>query len=417
MKLYKKVIAIIMTVVMLISMYTFVFPIFAEELNDFPMNESLMEQEKPEPEILDEVIDKRDEYTKHFYMSDGTFLATEYTLPVHFKTESGDWVEYDNTLEQQGDEDTGVYTTVLSNHPTSLAIKAAPDRTASIDDSEYPISWGYEGAKSSKLRIDDKNVHMQGNEKYTSLEKISTKAEYKNIFPHVDLQYIVDSKGVKENLVLKNKNASGEYVVNYRIGGLAPHQVDEKKIELQNERGETVYVITAPTMYDQNGQYSDMLTLNVLSNENGVLKVQLSVDSVWLKNKDRDYPVVVDPTVMVESTSSVVGTYVSSAQPSTALYNSGNIIVSSGSTTAYGLIKETILAAVYTEFHVVSAKISLPISVYNGEMTIKAYAVSGDWDEELVTWTTKPALTSTVVDYEKIKSGSMCRHIVCVACF
>ena len=250
MNYFKKTAAFFMSIIMLISIHAFVAPVFAEDLVEPPMNESLMEKEKTEPKIISEVLEKRDEYTKHFYMSDGTFLATEFTLPVHFKTENGDWVEYDNTLEQQGDEDTGVYTTVLSNHPTSLAIKAAPDRTASIDDSEYPISWGYEGAKSSKLRIDDKNVHKQGNEKSTSLDSLTSSAKYKNLFPHVDLEYIIDSTGVKENLILKNKNAANEFVVDYRIGNLNVRKKDNQTVELINENEETIYMISAPKMYD-----------------------------------------------------------------------------------------------------------------------------------------------------------------------
>lgn len=409
MNYFKKTAAFFMSIIMLISIHAFVAPVFAEDLVEPPMNESLMEKEKTEPKIISEVLEKRDECIKHFYMSDGTFLATEYTLPVHFKTENGDWVEYDNTLEQQGDEDTGVYTTVLSNHPTSLAIKAAPDRTASIDDPEYPISWGYEGAKSSKLRIDDKNVHKQGNEKFTSLDSLTSSAKYKNIFPHVDLEYIIDSTGVKENIILKNKNAANEFVVDYRIGALNVRKKDNKTVELINEKEETIYIISAPKMYDSKEEYSEALTLAILSVEGGVLRVSVKAGEEWLLEKNRAYPVVLDP-VTIQSTDSLdYKTYVTSANPNESFSNDESIVIGNSSAlgNSYGLFKQSFTPLQVSGFHIASAKLRLAIETNNNSsITLKAYEAENNWASDSVTWNTKPAFSNTILDYDTVSSNS-----------
>jgi len=409
MNYFKKTAAFFMSIIMLISIHAFVAPVFAEDLVEPPMNESLMEKEKTEPKIISEVLEKRDEYIKHFYMSDGTFLATKYTLPVHFKTENGDWVEYDNTLEQQGDEDTGVYTTVLSNHPTSLAIKAAPDRTASIDDSEYPISWGYEGAKSSKLRIDDKNVHKQGNEKFTSLDSLTSSAKYKNLFPHVDLEYIIDSTGVKENLILKNKNAANEFVVDYRIGNLNVRKKDNQTVELINENEETIYIISAPKMYDSKEEYSEALTLAILSVKDGVLRVSVKAGKEWLLEKNRAYPVVLDP-VTIQSTDSLDDkTYVTSANPNESFSNDENIVIGNSSAlgNSYGLFKQSFTQLQVSGFHIASAKLRLAIDTNNNSsITLKAYEAENNWASDSVTWNTKPAFSNTILDYDTVSSDS-----------
>ena len=409
MNYFKKTAAFFMSIIMLVSIHAFVAPVFAEDLVEPPMNESLMEKEKTEPNIISEVLEKRDEYIKHFYMSDGTFLATKYTLPVHFKTENGDWVEYDNTLEQQGDEDTGVYTTVLSNHPTSLAIKAAPDRTASIDDSEYPISWGYEGAKSSKLRIDDKNVHKQGNEKFTSLDSLTSSAKYKNLFPHVDLEYIIDSTGVKENLILKNKNAANEFVVDYRIGNLNVRKKDNQTVELINENEETIYIISAPKMYDSKEEYSEALTLAILSVKDGVLRVSVKAGKEWLLEKNRAYPVVLDP-VTIQSTDSLDDkTYVTSANPNESFSNDENIVIGNSSAlgNSYGLFKQSFTPLQVSGFHIASAKLRLAIDTNNNSsITLKAYEAENNWASDSVTWNTKPAFSNTILDYDTVSSNS-----------
>lgn len=48
--------------------------------------------------IVSEITENRDKYTKHFRLDDGTFMAVNYVVPVHYKTKSGKWVEYDNSL-------------------------------------------------------------------------------------------------------------------------------------------------------------------------------------------------------------------------------------------------------------------------------------------------------------------------------
>ena len=51
------------------------------------------------PNFLEEEIEKREENTKYFKMSDGTIQAAQYSVPVHFE-QDGKWVDYDNTLEE-----------------------------------------------------------------------------------------------------------------------------------------------------------------------------------------------------------------------------------------------------------------------------------------------------------------------------
>ena len=54
--------------------------------------------EASEPEISTEITEGRDAYTKRFKMSDGTFLASQYPVAVHYKNANGEWVDYDTTL-------------------------------------------------------------------------------------------------------------------------------------------------------------------------------------------------------------------------------------------------------------------------------------------------------------------------------
>ena len=48
--------------------------------------------------VLGEVETLRTEGEKHFRMSDGSFMAVSYGMPVHYKDDEGDWQDIDNRM-------------------------------------------------------------------------------------------------------------------------------------------------------------------------------------------------------------------------------------------------------------------------------------------------------------------------------
>ena len=55
-----------------------------------------------EVSITGEQTSARAKFTKQFTMSDGSFTAAVYSMPVHYKTSSGKWKEIDTTLVTSG---------------------------------------------------------------------------------------------------------------------------------------------------------------------------------------------------------------------------------------------------------------------------------------------------------------------------
>lgn len=49
-------------------------------------------------QIIGEVEGLREEGIKHFRLSDGSFVAVSYGLPVHFQNSGGQWIDIDNRL-------------------------------------------------------------------------------------------------------------------------------------------------------------------------------------------------------------------------------------------------------------------------------------------------------------------------------
>ena len=101
------------------------------------------DNEASEPYIIKEIESKRDANTKHFLLSDGTYLATTYDVPVHYKDASGAWQQYDNSLEENPSHSEELINK-KSDTAVSLSKKAKSNKMVSISSSGYEISWGFD---------------------------------------------------------------------------------------------------------------------------------------------------------------------------------------------------------------------------------------------------------------------------------
>jgi len=59
--------------------------------------ENISENKKDEKLIVEEDTSKRGEFEKHFYCTDGSFVAVSYPEAIHYE-DGNEWVDVDNTL-------------------------------------------------------------------------------------------------------------------------------------------------------------------------------------------------------------------------------------------------------------------------------------------------------------------------------
>ncbi len=65
-------------------------------------------------EIENEVVEQRSEYTKHYRLTDGTYIAATYKEPVHYQKD-GEWCEINNTLILQEVDGESYYVNTASD--------------------------------------------------------------------------------------------------------------------------------------------------------------------------------------------------------------------------------------------------------------------------------------------------------------
>ena len=91
---------------------------------------SVSESASTELSVIGEVPELRDATTKHFRLSDGSYAAVEYGIPIHFQGEDNAWEEIDNTLtytnvegmymSENGTEERGFADTLYLGQPVFI---------------------------------------------------------------------------------------------------------------------------------------------------------------------------------------------------------------------------------------------------------------------------------------------------------
>ena len=375
---------------------------------------------EPEAEILAEETSKREQYVKHFRMSDGSYRATQYEVPVHF-IQDGEWTDYDNTLvEVDADTEDGEtasnkdLTNTLADYSVRLSKKTNGKKFVRIEKDGYKLSWYY--TKANKVTAQITEITDDGDE--TTLEKLSSQVVYKNVYKDTDFEYIVGSEGLKENIILKSGNTQTEFVAEYKANGLTPVQIDDQTIELQTKDGTVIYTINAPYVTDADYEFSDGVILTLSNVKNNNFTVTITLDEDWLNDSERAYPVIVDPVIKTEQIASdMASAFVGSLYPTRNYYtyglshngaDSGSMYV--GNISGYGQTESYLKFSNLPTLGVADKVVNAVGFVYmykceNG-MQVDIKRITSSWTTESVTWNTKPTIAPTITDYKYISAGA-----------
>lgn len=276
------------------------FPASAESATEVTEPTGTEPDVMAEPFVIGEDFSRRGENEKHFLMSDGTRVAALYDTAVHYKDETGKYQEIDNSFDTNGDE----YQTKKGKQKTKLAKKASAKKLVTVTREGHTISWGFDGAAKVKGEVlEDAEPTGEDDSAQFTAKNINGRMRYADAFPDVDLEYIVNPDGVKENVILKTAEAQTSFTLYYDIGKLTAQQTNPSTIALLD--GDThCFDLTAPVMVDADGNQSADLTLTLTEQKNGKLTVVLSADAAWLATAA--YPVTVDPGFSTTLNSSVL---------------------------------------------------------------------------------------------------------------
>ena len=284
------------------------------------------------PEPVEELVDRRDAFTRVFRNADGSLTVDVYAEPIHYMTEDG-WQPIDTTISADEDRrgwievDGNEFTTTFGHADEGLALGIA-EGTVGI----APIGAGAAGATSSTPPDDAAPDVVEDGESATSQpesadELVSEDAapepgvvEYSEVWPGVDLRYEVGAAGVKEEIVLHDASAGHRF--SFELVGTELALRSDGSVGLVGPLGDD-FEIPPPTAVTSDGRdetrRSGVHYELAAGTTPGSTVLTVAVEASWLESlADSRFPVRLDPSfTLVNATSGV--SYKNTA-PTTAVF-------------------------------------------------------------------------------------------------
>lgn len=324
-----------------------------------------------------ELKERRTANTKVFENQDHSVTAQIYFEPVHYEKEDGNWEDMDDRLTEEEAE--------FSNEKGKLKIRfkkqAKEKDTISITRDGCRIDWGLEGAfKVKSQSLDEKTVL------------------YPEVCKDTDLRCRVFGEKVKDDLILKTKEAPEQFTFRYRMKGLVP-SFEGNTVCFSTPEGEEVFCLSAPYMKDGEGKRSEKITLSLEEGKNKECLVTLTPDREWLEAPERVYPVVVDPVITTsKKREEIEDAHVDSVNEEDHYPNSIILKTWGGDNIQRSFVKFK-LPEIKSGDMVINARLVLvSLKEDNLERTISVHRVLQNWASSTINWYNAPIYGDTVED-------------------
>ena len=421
--------------------------------------------------LVRECIKERSRFSRVFETKNGEKAAVIYPKAVHFKKDDA-WEAIDNTLvlskdqiayenaqgrmkvriarmPKQTDHKKKMMLLNLEEHQN--ANSALQDQTeeksgiielASVEKDGFMISWGLK-TQEEKMQEEKPAMLSQMNEsevaevpvefkpnpvsiqtaeeKLLKLSKLSSAGYFREILPGMDIRYRLESEVMKEEIILKKKEAAAETITFVmKHPGLSMHVLVDGSVAMcktqrecaedfhenaENLSENAVFFLDAPILFDKNGEV--VKAAYQIEKGQGISEITIKMDASWLMDEGRAYPVTVDPTVRIEKKQTTIDdAFVRSKDPNSSYgYNFSELEV--GRNRPYQVcrtfLKFNTLPKLEKGAVITDARLNLyqyQFSADDGKgFRVSAHEVTGAWSQRTLTWNNQPSFKTEALDY------------------
>lgn len=406
-------IAWILIIVMLFSSYG--FPFLDGVRTAYAAEDTLEEKSEDSTEVMEEateseqdavkanenvqgieLIEQRDEYTKHYQLENGANEAVLYGVPIHY-LEDGEYKEIDNTLTLVKDNNGNQ---VYENTNNELKVQISPNSDkATITKDKYSMTWTINeilkdkaGKKDDVLTKEEWKALSEG-EKRHNIPNFSSVVTYEDVLKDIDLQYVIVSNQLKENIIFKTKTELATITEQVKAKGLTLIKNDDGSIDaVDSDTQEKIFYIPPAFLIDDKGEMSENIGLDVTLSGN-TYTLTYTLDKEWMETAT--YPVIFDPTATVNTGtdgSYVIDNRICQNYPGNNYRSSYIMCSGNGSSSGENrsLIKFKSLPSI-TASKIYYAKLQAK-QIYNAAATsrVAVHKITSNWDQ-YVKWSNKPS--------------------------
>ena len=313
MKKSLKILSVFLAVLTFFSILSAATPVLAVNVNEYIADKEYTEKlltevvendTEAKAPIVKEIEEKREENKKVYLREDGTYTAVISKTPVHYEKD-GEWVDIVNDLKTDGD----VITNTAGNFNVEFPKQISEDNEIKVENGKESLTFSIVETEKSNGKVKNNKKQKQDKNKVSDEEifnndisRTISEIEYEDILENTNLEYVVTPTGVKENIIVENKESlKKSYSFNITKGNLKAELDKENNLYFKNSKGEIVFTIPAPVMTDSDGAISYDIDVKVKNLKKETITLTYTPDKKWLNDKDRTYPVAIDPVIMLDS--------------------------------------------------------------------------------------------------------------------
>ena len=346
------------------------------------------------PERLYELTGKRTASSKTYLLDNGQLQTVVYAGDVHYLTEASRYEEIDNSI-------TGCVTSRKSGRYSYQNKANRFTARFSSDMSQFPVLLEYRNhsiamrpkgaaAATGTLCSDCSAEYKEAVDYYIGA---SNSIVYADAYANIDLIYDSRDNGVKELIVIKAPADRNEFEFELMLDNVTAAMAGDK-ICFNDSGGRTIFTLGELFAVDAAGEYTDDVSASLVTNQKSC-SIKLRINENYLNDPQREYPIIIDPSVMVTGSTNTADAFVRSGNPSTNYKMDEKLFI--GKSPAYGLQRSYIKFTLPTDIDV-SANITnviMKLKLYGGTNTaMKAYRVTSSWTSGGITWNNKPGYSS-----------------------
>ena len=241
---------------------------------------------KPPGKRVRELTARRTATRTVYQLADGRLQAEVSATPVRYRDAAGRWRPIDTRIVPTG---RGTYGNTAAGFAATWT--ARPDALVNV--------------RLGSSRI---TVGVPGGTRVTPVVRGST-VTYPSMWDGADLTYELTTAGVRKAIVLSRPPAAGTvYRFTLRTPGLTARTAVDGSVAFWAAGAKApAFVVPKPFMVDATRNvaaphghtYSDRVAMTAVS-AGGTTTVTMTPDRAWLAAPERRYPVVVDPTILVQ---------------------------------------------------------------------------------------------------------------------
>ena len=266
-----------------------------------------------------EMIHLRTQKSKTYINSNKTKTVVQSSIPVHYQSEDGNWVDLDYSLERKGN-------TYAYPAQSPIATYDLTDESLHILSYDALMRWDKRATIEFITSDEAWNRSIESGSPLPALIA-ENKLNFRDFFPGFDKQYTFYAGAVKKDFIIRERSAlptSMEQVIIKEIVTLPPgHTIDVsnnnqdvfKKLNVKNASNDIVWTYHQTVLTDKgskgkrnerirNPHEADYIVVKL---DDTRYEIQTIIDAAWLLDRERVFPIVIDPVLTIENTD-VVGT-------------------------------------------------------------------------------------------------------------